>query len=727
MTNQDYITIAIPIFNENNGILRLIGEALDIPLNKEIIVIDDGSTNIATLQIIAAMREKYPEVIILTNKKNLGKSSSIQLALEKAKGNIFVVLDGDAELSPKDIIRLYTSLRKEDARFANGARVTSVKERPRSFSRLVTKFAKITFGSFVHFFYGTRIKDILSGYKMFYTDDFRNHRFSTKRFGLESDLLVTTLKNKRKMVEIDVDYYPRNYKQGKRINFLDGIEILRCIMSNIPLRRSTLQTPFGIFSIGIVLWLFTFSIYTLDANSSSTSDSIPNNFTTVNILYNNRLDLTNFQTYFLKKHQKSVVVKNKDGILYAKTPVINGILATPYFYVFDQLHHIHNVSAGAFIHKDYETYYQSVGKYYAATLASISVFVIFLTLYTLYKNLLYALFGAFAYGFVTMTYSTAAQGNWQHAPSLLLISASFYIFISFLRSKRQFLLISISFLLALATLIRISNIFFFIAIISVLLFYKQYRKFVIYPITTFFLLIVIWQGITSAMGIPGGYNSEIIKSLQSFNLFYIVQVIISLLISPNVGLLIFCPLSILSFLGIYKILGVFFRNTKEGLQSVSIFLLTSIISFFLIFLFNSFWWAWEGGYSWGPRLLTEGGPFLIYLGTYGMSTLRDKIKKTICIIVFFILFLYSILIHAVGVYADDNDWHNKYYKEGTDRMVMAWQMNPGVLWYYIVKRKIFFTQRIIKDKRGVKIEKVYYYIDLAHWQFNKINTVIKLL
>ncbi len=723
---QDFISIGVPIFNESTGISRLIDETMRLPLKKEVIIVDDGSTNKETLRIINVVREKYPEIIIVTNKRNFGKSASIQIALKRAKGNLFVILDGDGELDPKDLIALYQDIKKKNARFANGARRLT-KTTSLHFSQLVTRLARTLSGSVVYFFYGVKIRDVLSGYKLFYTKDFREHVFSTIRFGLESDLLVATLNNKRKIIEVDVDYSPRSYKEGKRINIFDSFEIFLCLLRNIKFGKSIFQTPFEILSVGILLWCFAFSVYNLHANSSSTSDSLPNNFTSVNIVYNNRLDLTNFIPYFLTRHQKSVVTKNNSGVFYAKTPVINGIVSAPYFYLFDKQFGIHTVSANKFLQKDYETYYQSVGKYYAALLASISVLFMFLTINTLFRNIRYALFGALSYGFATMTYSTASQGNWQHAPSLFLITISFYLFILFLRSKRQLLFTIITLLLALAALIRIVNIFFFLGIIGVLFFYKPYKKLLVYPVSIYCAVLVGWQTITSLMGIPGGYNGEIVRSIQSFNIIYATKVIISLLVSPNVGLLIFCPLSVLSFLGIYKMLRTILKNKDERSKPFYIFLIVSFMSFFLILLFNAFWWAWEGGFSWGPRLLTEAIPFLVYLGVYYMYTLNINALKLGFAILFFVFFIFSTLIHIVGVYADDNEWHNRYYKEGTNRMTMAWQMHPSILWYYIVQRKIFFTQQITKENEKITIKKNYYYIDPFHWTFTTKKTCRKYI
>lgn len=720
MANLDLITIAIPIFNETNGTVNLIEEALSLPIKKEIIIIDDGSTNLETRQIMSDLAKKYAEILIISNAKNIGKSASIQFAIKKAKGNIFVILDGDNELNPKDIIPLYTALVNENASLANGARVIK-KTKPHSFSQVITRLARITFGSLINFFYGIRVNDVLSGYKLFYTDDFKNHSFSTKRFGLESDLLVATLNNKRKIVELDVEYTPRSYKQGKRINFFDAIEILSCIITNIPIGKKTMSTPFGLMCIGILLFLSSIYIYTLSANSSSTSDSLPNNFTTVNILYNKRLDLTNFRTYFQIRHQKSVVVENNRGELYAKTPLINGILAVPFFSLFDNLHHVSNVTADAFIKSDYETYYQSVGKYYASFLTALSVVFIFLGLRVLFSSTIFALVGVFSYAFATMAYSTASQGNWQHAPSLLLLSISFALFFPFLRSKNAYLFILVSILLSLSALIRISNLFFLVSLFSVLSFYKPYRKSLMYGLATALFVICLWQLVTIRLGVPGGYNGEIIQSFQSLNLLYTIQVIRSLLFSPNVGLLIFYPVSIFGFFGIYKVSRLLITNNQERSQPLFIFFRVLLISFLLLFLFNAIWWAWEGGYSFGPRLLIETIPAFIYLAIYFIYTQRSNIIKIFLLIIFIALSLYSTVINTIGIYANDNQWHSLYYQEGVDRMTMAWQTKPSILSYYVFKRKLYFVQQITYENGRVKLEKTYYSIDPLKRKVKKIK------
>ncbi|GEM_PF-1023978 len=722
MTDQDYISIAIPVLNETAGVFRLIEETISLPFKKEVLLIDDGSTNTETKKVLSDIKKHFPGITIITNKKNLGKSASIQKALKQARGNIFAVLDGDSELDPKDIVLLYNALKKNNARLASGVRIVRNKRKVFSYSNRLTRIAKKFFGSLIHFFYGVGVKDVLSGFKLFYSDDFKYYTFSTKKFGLETELLVETLNKGRKIVEVDISYYPRTYKEGKKINFFDGFEILRCTLFNIRLGVNTFRSPFGVVLIGILVWLFALRIYTLHANSSPTSDSIPNNLTALNIIYQKRLDIENFKSYLLKTQLIGYVgVESKENILYPKTPVINGILAAPYFFFSDRINGIHNFSAATFFQKDYETYYQSVGKLYASLLVSISVFFIFLTTYALFENLFYALAGAFAYGFGTMAYSTAAQGNWQHGPSLLLISLSFYLFLQFLKNRRKSLMIIVSTLLALATLIRISNLLFFIAVVLTLFFYREYRKVVTSSIVLFFLSISTWTFSMSLIGVPGGYNDEIMRSFQSFNLLYWLKVIASLLMSPNVGLFVFSPIFILSALGIYRFIWRSLKNETILEKPVRIFLLASTVSFFLLLFFNSFWWAWEGGFSYGPRLLTESIPFLIYLGVYFIYSLRSTLTKLAFSIIFFLLLFYSLIVHLVGVYAYDTDWQYKYYV-GRSRLDMAWYNNPNIINYYVRTRKVFFTQELINDTTGLRIEKKYYLLDFQKQKFTLLET-----
>ena len=726
MKNNDLVTIAIPVYNETRFLQSLVEKTVQLPLKKEIIIVDDGSDNPITKRILQKIKDNFPQIKIIVNEQNSGKSTSIQSALSIAQGEVFVILDADGELNPSDILNLYKTLRSDGASLVSGARVIKGR-RQFSFSHYITRVAKYLFGLSLYLLYGVKMKDILSGYKMFYPKDLKNYKFISKRFGLEADLVTASVKKGGKISETPVDYFPRNYKEGKRIHILDGFEILKCLIKNSnPLL--ILRSPAITILLCIISWFGTLFAYNFAANASSTSDSLPNNFTAVSIIYSHRLDLTNFVPYFNKRHQKSVVIRNSKGKYFAKTPIINGILAAPFFFVFDKLHNVNHVTADMFLQKDFETYYQSVGKYYASFVTSLSVVVIFITLLIVFRKRALAIVGSLSYGFASMVYSTASQGNWQHGPSLLLITISFAILFSFLKNRKgrgiPFLFISI--LLALATLIRISNFVFFAAILIVLVFHKPYRRKLFQPAVVFISIVAAWEGFSWVLGIPGGYSGEILRSIQNLSLNSIASAGTSLLISPNVGLLIFCPLVIFGFIGAYKLIKntLFDRKIRES--PIVIFLFVCLLSSVLLFLFNCLWWAWEGGYSFGPRLLIEATPVFVFLGAYASGMFKPRLLP-VWTASFAILFIYSVFIHSVGVYADNNDWHERYYTNEDERISMAWKTNPNILSYYVFVRKVYFVQKIITYEKKLVIRKDFYYFDPVRLNFKKLATAQKTL
>lgn len=705
------ITIAIPLFNEVQGVAELIRKTIHLPLRKEIIIINDGSTDKKTVALLLKIKKQYPEIHLITNQHNKGKAASIQKALQLSRSDYFVILDGDSELDPNDIPKLYHQLITSKAQFINGTRIIREKIKLASLSNRLSRFAKKITSLLIYTLYGKKIKDPLSGLKLFYTNDFKNYIFSSKKFGLETELIGEAINRHYKIDEVDVSYYPRTYKEGKKIRLVDGFEIITCLFSKLQLMGFFKKSPLLLTGFAFLVWLISFSMYSLPSTASPTTDTIPNTFTAVNIIYNKRLDLTNFKPYFLKRQIVSyVAMEDGKGNLYAKTPVINSILAAPFIYVFDKKYTIQGVTVDDFLHKDFESYYQLIGKQYGSLLASLSSILVFLILYGLFHKRFLAFFWTLAYALGTSVYSTASQGNWQHAPSLLLITLAYYCLFRFFKKNRLQLLVFSSFLLSVATLIRISNIIFFLSIWFIFVIHRPYRKYIRYSLFVFLLPLILWNIFLQIVPIPGGYNAEIIQSLRSLSLPHTVKVGASLLLSPNAGLLIFSPLYIFGLLGMGSIVYGFLKNKTHRFNPTTVFLFTSSLSFLGLFLFNSVWWAWEGGYSWGPRLLTEGAPFLIFLGAYFYHSFKAGLLKKTFMFIFFILFMYSFFVQILGVYAYETDWQSKYFA-GNDSFVTAWYRNPSIIEFYL-KRRLFHTVMIVKKDNRIAIEKHYYRFNL---------------
>jgi hypothetical protein len=447
---------------------------------------------------------------------------------------------------------------------------------------------------------------------------------------------------------------------------------------------------FKCFLVAFFLAIFSFCIYTLTDNSFPTTDSIPNNITAVNIIHHNRIDLTNYKDDLIKRGLINISIENKSTKkIFSKTPILNGILSAPFFYVNDKLSNIRSPSSDFVINTDY---YQIVGKKYASFLSSISVFIIFFCLNILFKNTRISFIGALTYTFGGFVFGTSSQANWEHAPSLLLISLGYLFLIKFFKKNQNVYLIPVSLFFLLAYFIRPVNIVFIISLVLLLVFYKKYKGLAILIIlnTSGYF---IYQTFCRIIGIPNGYSNEIIDSIKNIHIFNSFKIFISILISPNSGLFPYYPIYVFSFMGlIFFIKKIKCIYLKDAISKIVLF---SVFNIVFIFGLNSIWWAWTGGTSWGPRLLTEASVSFIILITYWLTEI--KTNTMLNSILFIFLFLISIFNSLVGIYCNTTEWNDKYWN-GKSMFEGAWIYKPTMINYYIFNKRSFFTKKLnIKD------------------------------
>jgi dolichol-phosphate mannosyltransferase len=214
------ISIIIPCFNEEKTIDLLLQKVISADtahLNKEIIVIDDGSTDSSREKIL---KNKYIAKYIL-NEMNQGKGASIQKAIEIASGDIFLIQDADLEYSPDDYIHMIRPILNSESNIVYGAR------RTKHLNRLPWSFAaRVLFTYFVNLLYGSRLSDLNTCYKLFKREVFNNIILDSKGFGFCSEVTIKALLNGEKIIEVDIDYSPREKKEGKKISPIDGFPIL---------------------------------------------------------------------------------------------------------------------------------------------------------------------------------------------------------------------------------------------------------------------------------------------------------------------------------------------------------------------------------------------------------------------------------------------------------------------------------------------------------------------
>lgn len=222
------LSIIVPAYNEEKTIQEIINRIKNVvlPLDKEIIVVDDGSTDKTKYFLKELADEK--KIILLTHQKKQGKGAAIKTALTQAKGDFILVQDADLEYDPVNYPDLLEPLLKNKAVIVYGSR--NLKKNPRSFLSYYWGGKFLT--SFLNLLFKTKLTDINTGYKVFRREILNNFKLKENGFAFCEEITCQAIKKGFKVKEIPIDYYPRTIKEGKKINWKDGLHSLRVILKN---------------------------------------------------------------------------------------------------------------------------------------------------------------------------------------------------------------------------------------------------------------------------------------------------------------------------------------------------------------------------------------------------------------------------------------------------------------------------------------------------------------
>lgn len=214
------LSIIIPVYNEEFTISKLIKQIEKVKIEKEIIIINDGSSD-KTLEILESLRPEH-NFILLTHDKNQGKGVAVQTALDHVQGEIVVIQDADLETNPANYLKLVKPIINKKAEIVYTFRIRSFKD-IKCFifkvyflgTKLLTWLANILFHS--------HLTDINSGCKLFKTNILKNINLQSKGFNIDEEITAKVLKRHYSIVEIPICYFPRSTDEGKKIRPIDGL------------------------------------------------------------------------------------------------------------------------------------------------------------------------------------------------------------------------------------------------------------------------------------------------------------------------------------------------------------------------------------------------------------------------------------------------------------------------------------------------------------------------
>ncbi|MFH1724055.1 MAG: glycosyltransferase family 2 protein [Elusimicrobiota bacterium] len=220
------LTILIPVYNEKATVETLVGrvQAVKLPIQREIIAIDDGSTD-GTLDILGRLEEEG--LVVLRHERNRGKGAAIRTGISRATGDVVLIQDADLEYDPEDYPVLLRPLLDGRAEVVYGSRFLGGPHRVLLFWHYAgTKL----FTLLTNILYNVNLTDMGVCYKVFLTDALRTLKLRSDRFGFEPEVTAKVCKRHLRLYEVPISYSGRTYAEGKKITWRDGFAYLWCLL-----------------------------------------------------------------------------------------------------------------------------------------------------------------------------------------------------------------------------------------------------------------------------------------------------------------------------------------------------------------------------------------------------------------------------------------------------------------------------------------------------------------
>jgi glycosyltransferase involved in cell wall biosynthesis len=235
------VSIVIPFFNEQQTLETIVNKVAAIPIAKEIILVDDGSTD-GSPAIARSLAEKFNrpddvreinQIRIETHKTNLGKGTALRTGFKSATGDIVIVQDADLEYDPDDIPRLIQPIIEQKADVVFGSRFLGDSQRAGQQAGYFWNYVGNRFlTTLSNVFTNLKLSDIETGYKAFTREviDAIAPSLVSKRFDFEPEITARIAREKVRVYEVPISYTGRTYAEGKKIRWYDGLEAIWSIV-----------------------------------------------------------------------------------------------------------------------------------------------------------------------------------------------------------------------------------------------------------------------------------------------------------------------------------------------------------------------------------------------------------------------------------------------------------------------------------------------------------------
>lgn len=227
------LTIIVPAYNEVGTVEALLRRVAEVPVDKEVIVVDDGSKD-GTRDLLEQLRDQGLIDILVFHDVNRGKGAALRTGIERATGDVIAVQDADMEYDPHELTKLLEPILSGRADAVYGSRFLGGPHRVLFFwhmmgNRFLTLLSNI--------FTDLNLTDMETCYKVVHADLLKSVPLSANRFGFEPEVTARLAQAQARIYELPISYHGRSYAEGKKISWKDGVAALWYIL------KSNLMSP----------------------------------------------------------------------------------------------------------------------------------------------------------------------------------------------------------------------------------------------------------------------------------------------------------------------------------------------------------------------------------------------------------------------------------------------------------------------------------------------------
>jgi glycosyltransferase involved in cell wall biosynthesis len=221
------LSVVMPVYNEQATLREVVSRVLAVPLEVELICVDDGSRD-GSREILAELQIDHPQIRVMLQPKNMGKGAALRCGIQEATGDFIIIQDADLEYDPSDYPALLGPLIEDKADVVYGSRfLGSGPHRVLYFWHSVGNSVLTLISNALT---NMNMTDMETCYKVFRREILQSIPIEEDRFGFEPEITVKISKRRLRVYEVGIGYWGRTYEEGKKISWRDGFRALWCLL-----------------------------------------------------------------------------------------------------------------------------------------------------------------------------------------------------------------------------------------------------------------------------------------------------------------------------------------------------------------------------------------------------------------------------------------------------------------------------------------------------------------